>query len=102
MKISKTRNWLSKALFNADSLGNPILLTIADFESEETPKGTTHRLVVTHESGKIFAFDVFGDALNSLIDQLGDETDTWKSRKIKVMLLKGTDGKDKKTIQVLP
>lgn len=87
MKVEKSRNWLSKNLFSPDQLGNPILLSIEAFEQEKSAKGYNRRIVGKHQNGKSYCFDIWGDTLNYLIDNLGDETDKWIGTKIKVMLV---------------
>jgi len=100
MKVSKPINWLSKGLFQPDKLGNPITAKIVNYEEEQSAKGTNRALSVDHK-GIIYRFDVFGEALNVLIDNIGDDSDKWIGRTIRVMLVMKGD-KEIKKVEVLP
>jgi hypothetical protein len=100
MKVSKAINWLSKSQFQPQFLGNPIELTIQDYTEEENAKGINRRIVARHANGKDYSFDIFGDVLNVLIDNLGDDSDLWKGKKIRVMLVMKGD-KEIKQITVV-
>lgn len=98
MKIEKVYNWLSKAVFQEM---NPQVMEILAYTESETPKGTNRRLLLKSSTGGQYQVDIFGETVNELIEQLGDETDRWISRKVSVMLVKKGD-KDIKKFKALP
>lgn len=95
MKIEKPINWLSKNLFQVDKLGNPISAIIKDYEQEKTAKGINRRLVVD-VNGIIYKFDIWGDVVADLVDGFGDDTDFWKDKRIRIMLVMKGDKEIKK------
>lgn len=101
MKVTKVTNWLSKALFQPQELGNPIHLEIVKYEETTTAKGINRRLSGKHANGKIYEFDIFGDTVGELIQTLGDDSDKWISRKIAVSLFLRGD-KEVKVVKILP
>lgn len=101
VKVSKVVNWLSKALFQPQELGNPISLVIVGYEEEQSAKGINRRLSGKHANGKIYQFDVFGEIVNKLISELGEDSDMWINKRIQVMLVMKGD-KEIKQITVIP
>lgn len=101
MKVSKPINWLSKRLFQPDKLGNPVQLEICGYIEEEGDKGKNRRLSGKYKDGKIYEFDIYGDAVGVLVDNIGDDSDLWNGRKIMVSLVM-SNGKELKNIRVLP
>jgi len=89
-------NWLSKALFQADKLGNPIILKISDYIEEAGSKGLNRRLSGLHNNGTTYQLDVYGDTIQTLIRDLGPDSDKWKGRMIRVMLVMKGDKEIKK------
>ena len=101
MKVSKPVNWLSKALFQPQHLGNPIELEITEYNESQTSKGIDRNVLGKHKNGRIYQFSVFGDTLGQLIDGLGDDSDKWIGRRIQVMLVMRGD-KELKHVRVMP
>jgi hypothetical protein len=99
-KVTKVTNWLSKSLFQPQNLGNPIELQLTEYHEEDGAKGTDRILIGKHANGKLYQFNVFGDNFNLLIDKLGDETDTWIGKKLRIMNVMRGD-KEIKQIEVV-
>lgn len=101
MQVTKVISWLSKSLFQQSELGNPIFLEIKAYEEEQGEKGLNRRITGKHTNGRSYSFDIYGDTLNLLIDELGGDSDKWMGRKISVMLVNSA-GKEKKIVKILP
>lgn len=99
MKIELQKNWISEKLFDPANLGNPLIADIQSFEQVKTPKGKDNLLTIKLKNNKLYEMSVYGDNLNVLIATFGDETDLWKDKKIKIMLLtNASTGKKEKRL----
>lgn len=80
MQLEKPINWL-----NADVLAQPMTAKIVSFEQMKSAKGPVNRLTVQNVDDSVeYVFDIFKDVQRSLIDQLGEETDDWINKKIRI------------------
>lgn len=98
--VTKAVNWLSKASFQPDKLGNPVTLTIESYEESQTAKGIDRLITGRHTNGKSYSFNIFGDVVNQLIDTLGGDSDKWIGKRIQVSLVMRGD-KEIKTVKVI-
>lgn len=101
MIVEQPINWLSKAQFQPEKLGNPITLMVTGYAEEKGTKGVNRRITGLHINGTEYTFDVYGDVIATLLKDLGNDSDKWNGRYIRVMLVQKGD-KDIKKVTVMP
>jgi len=89
-KIERDANWLKSEQFN---LGNPLWFSITDVTQKEGKFGKQELTVFIKSDmdGEIYQSSVFGKNKNKLIDKLGDDTDKWIGKRVKILALTDTD-----------
>jgi len=101
MIVEQPINWLSKAQFQPDKLGNPVRLMISGYNEEKGTKGINRRLSGIHANGTEYAFDIYGDVIATLLKDLGNDSDKWNGKYIRVMLVENAKtGKEVKKVTV--
>jgi len=98
MQVSKVFRWLTPTVLG--ELGNPSIFELESYSESEGAKGTERMLVVKNGS-TLYQFNVFGDVVNSLVDGFGSDSDAWKGKKIRIMVI-FKNGKNIRKVEALP
>jgi hypothetical protein len=63
----------------------PMAAKIVNFEQIKSVKGPVNRVTIVNQQDQVeYVFDIFKDVQRSLIDQFGQETDSWIGKRIRI------------------
>jgi len=96
MKLVQETSWIGDLDFKA---ANPQIARVTGFSISSDDKGRSQKeLSMQMQTGKARKMGIYTDSLNELIKAFGEETDLWIGKQVSILLVKTTDGKNKRIL----